>query len=203
MRYLGDEYFSEYLEMLKFPRPLPEIKAIIMRNLWRMQFQPMEDVQKELYGGKSFNFPNTRSADLFFVNFSTLWTRLKTHQESGNYFRFYKFPKALDLVGLKARMVVRNLEVQALYPLMIEGTQAIPEEYKKEFYNVGAPISAAITQMRAVLDGRPDPFDETQIAEIVRELDAIDLVLEEAFNQLGWLLVRIWKKTQQPDYETN
>ena len=201
MYYLGDEYFSEFLEMLEFPRALPEIKAIVMRNLWRVGFQPMADVLKELYLKNEFSFPSARTAEIFFDNFSVLWNLLGAHQEQGNYFRFFRFPKALNKKGVLARIDARNLEVQALFPLVTEGAKAIPAEHLKKFHNIAAPIRPAIEQMKIIPDSTMVSFDDGQIAEWEQELNWMDIVLEEAFNHLGWLLIKVWQEKQEPDFD--
>ena len=114
MRYFGDRDFSDFLEMLKFPRTLPEIKAIVMRNLWRIRFQSMDVVLKELYSENEFSFYSARAAEVFFDNFSALWDMLGVHQEQGNFFRFFSFPKTLNEKELRARVYMRNLEIEAL-----------------------------------------------------------------------------------------
>jgi hypothetical protein len=202
MRYFGDEYFSEFLEMLKFPRALPEMKAIVMRNLWRVGFQSMEDVLKEIYLNKVFSFPGARTAELFFDNFSALWSLLQAHQEEGNHFRFAMFPKAPGLEALQARIHTRTLEIQALLPLMTEDAKAIPEERLKYFQHIASPIMPAIEQIKKILESSTGSFGEGQIAEWERELNGLDFVLEEAFNHLGWLLVMIWRENQEPDFNS-
>jgi hypothetical protein len=202
MGYFGDETFSEFLEMLKFPRGLPEIKAIVMRNLWRVGFQPMEDILNELYSKNNFAFPSARTAEVFFDNFSALWNLLGAHQDQGNYFRFSRFPRASDKRALQARMDTRVLELHALFPLVAEGAKTILPERLKYFQNITAPINPAIEQMKIILDSSSGPHDDDQMAEWDRELNGLDLILEEAFNHIGWLYVMIWRETQEPDFNS-
>lgn len=202
MRYFGDEYFSEFLEMLGFPRILPEIKAIIVRNLWRVRSQAMSVVLKELYPEKDFSFLRARTAEVFFDNISSLWFQLGTHQAQGNYFRFSKFPKARDKKGLRARINTRNLEIKALMPLLTDDAKTIPTEYVNEFHHVAAPIIPATDQIKIILSSTIGSFGEDQIAEWERELDSLDGVLEEAFNHLGWLWVKVWQENQNPDLDS-
>jgi hypothetical protein len=202
MRYFGDEYFGEFLEMLNFPRALLEIKAIVMRNLWRVGFQPMEDILSELYPKDKFAFPSAKTAEVFFDNFSALWNRLAAHQEQGNYFRFFRFPKASDIKALRSRIDTRSLEIQALFPLVAEGAKMIPAERMKYFQHITAPVNPSIEQMKNILDSTAGSHNDDQIAEWERELNGLDLILEEAFNHLGWLYVMIWRETQEPDYNS-
>jgi hypothetical protein len=202
MRYFGDEYFNEFLQMLKFPCALPEIKAIVMRNQWRIGFQSMEEVLNEVYSKSKFAFPGARTAEVFFDNFSALWSRLGAHQEQGNYFRFFRFPKVSDLESLRARIDARSLEIRALFPLVAEGAKGIPVERLKYFHQTAAPIIPAIEHIKKILDSLTGSPDDAQIAEWERELNGIDAVLEEAFNQVGWLLVGIWRENQEPDFNS-
>jgi hypothetical protein len=203
MRYFGDETFGEFLEMLRFPRALPEIKAIVMRNLWRIGFQSMEDVLNEVYSKDKFAFPSPRTAEVFFDNFSGLWSLLGAHQEQGNYFRFFRFPKTFGVNSLKVRIEARSLEIRALFPLVTDWAKELPEERLKYFQQIAAPVFPAIEHIKNILnDATVSSPDDAQIAEWDRELNGIDAILEEAFNQVGWLMVGIWRKQQETDFNS-
>ena len=76
-------------------------------------------------------------------------------------------------------------------------------QHIKEFHTIASPISPAIEQMTTTLSFTGESFDDAHIAEYQRELDVIDMVLEEAFNNLGWLLVSVWRENQEPDFTSS
>jgi uncharacterized protein YchJ len=83
---------------------------------------------------------------------------------------------------------IRNLEVHALYPLLSD--DRVPAENKAEqkvlVENIGEEIEKLHRVIRETLAS-----DEVSLSGWTQRMNEIDVMLEESFNQVGWLYMRI------------
>lgn len=205
MSYIGDEAFNSFLEKTKFPFILPELKAYALRYIWAVNMPPMGQIIEEMKG--DYRFDTVEIAQEFFSNFMGLWNELTKHQIEGNYFRFAKFPKIKTKKELLTRIFTRDCELRTLSPLLVE-TKNIHDEYAREIHAIIAQINPAIEEMKIILGSAAIPFENEKLAEWETKLDSLDTIIEEAVNQLGWLLVKIRRdkfsksNTAQNPYKT-
>lgn len=188
MSYIGDKAFISFLEKIKFPCILPEIKAVILRHIWSINMARMPLIIDEMKG--DYRFKTVEIAQEFFNNFMALWNLIGEHQE-GNYFRFAKFSKIETKKELLTRIFIRDCELRALRPLLLDEAKDVPDRHKQEFQAIVAQINPAIEEMKIILGSAAIPFEKEKLAEWETKLDGLDIIIEEAINRLGWMLVKI------------
>lgn len=186
MEYIGDDTFDEYLRGLDFPLILPEIKTVILRCHFAIDMLPMQKFFDEVMEG--YRFKDETGYRDFVGQLMALWNVLAAHQNEGAYFRFVRFPKPESVDDLRTRIYVRNLEIKRLVPLLAE---PIPERYAEEYRLIIAPLQDAIGLTGDVLKCLGQPHKDGMLVKWAKDLDKNDVVLEEVFNQLGWMLVRV------------
>ena len=116
--YIGDIRFQTLLSNAGIARPLAEIRAIIMRDIWRLDSVSPRVTMNEILG-KDFErtFPDQAGAKQFFEQFLALWNALAKHQDEKQPFRLSTFPVPKTTATLVVKLRGRIAEIKCLLPL--------------------------------------------------------------------------------------
>jgi hypothetical protein len=188
--------FEAFLDRIDFPKIYPEIRATIMCRLWGIRATPPAELLSTLLRDEVARIPSVEDREQFENFFELLCKSLLVHQTSGNPFHLVVLPPPHRLHDIQNRVYIRNLEIQALCPLLNE--DHVPAEYVAEFQALVERVGQETEILSRVIRETVTPSVTVSLTAWTEYLDAIDRGVENAFNKLGWLCMKIQRETRSP-----
>jgi len=182
--YKNDLDFTKLLNAVGAEKELPEIRAMIMQNIWSLDFTPPSKIiTKVMPNSKA----DTATTEAFIGQFLALHNQLADHQDSLNPFRLFKFNKTETYAELLRKIRHRQIELQTLMPLFDEDKNSLylHEQHKRSLVLL-TNIQDCINDIRSLLDSLDDKFEDiAQLPAADQEMTRIEKSIEDNFNELG------------------
>jgi hypothetical protein len=181
--------FEALLDELDFPKIFPEVRAAAMRCIWKGMDGPPKSLARDLYGQELHRCASVGDQERFYDLFDKLWKSLLKHRTEGVPFHFTVLPPPQSVRDIQSRVYIRNLEIEALNPLLRE--ERLPPQHVLEFQNLAERAREEADILARVVRETGLRSEKVSLGSWENLLNAIEGGLEDAYNRLGWMYGRM------------